>query len=297
MFLLNNKNIEQKRQQILNAIDKKMKSINIKQHLNYAKYAGPGWHKKIKRLLFAPQIVIKNKLNIFLKRRDIDFVNFNNNHDLLLNFIYNLNSLIELITMRFFVKTVSSNDVFYDIGAEKCLYTSLGIEFCKEIHSFEPLPEFFDILEKRFSKYPNVYLNNIALADKTGTRMFCKAPTTLIDDVKKFYKKVSEEIEVFTTTLDEYISHHQKPTFIKMDVEGAEHLILKGGEKFFKNNSPIIVMEILGAEFLSNSLKALDLLKEYGFKPFEILLDGEIKEIKYEDFLSAMDIYNYVFLK
>lgn len=289
--------MKENKQKILNAIDEKMKSMNIKQFLNYEKYLGPGWSKRFKRLIFSPQVVFRNKVNTFLKSGSFGSMDFDNNLDLLLNFIENLDSINELKTIKFFVKIFSSSDIFYDVGAEKGLYTSLALEFCYEVHSFEPLPECFDILKNRFSKYSNVFLNNIALADKSGKALFCKAPTTLIDDVKKFYRKHSEEIEVSMTTLDEYVLNHQKPTLIKMDVEGAEHLILKGGERFFKDNSSIIVMEVLGDKFLSNSLKTLNLLKDFGFKPFEILLDGETKEIEYKSFHSAMGVCNYVFLK
>lgn len=288
---------EEKRKKVLTAIENKIRQFNIIQQLNYEKNLGPGWIKKIKRLLFSPQVLFRNKINRFLGYRDVDFVNFDNNFDLLLYFIGNLDFINELKTFKFFVKNFSSNCVFYYIGAEKGLYTSLALEFCKEVHSFEPLPEFFEVLKNRFLKYSNVYLNNLALADKTGKVMFCKAPTTFIEDVKKFYKKRSEEIEVSTITLDEYILEYQKPNFIKMDVEGAEHLILKGGKNFFKENSPIIAMEVLSDEFLANSLKSLNLLKEFGFKPFRISLDGEINEIKYEDFLHSRGVCNYIFLK
>ncbi|MEM2772655.1 MAG: FkbM family methyltransferase, partial [Candidatus Pacearchaeota archaeon] len=181
--------------------------------------------------------------------------------------------------------------------AEVGLYTALGLELAKEVHAFEPIPYNYEILKNRFGNYKNVYLNQLALADYIGTANFCLGPTTIVEDVKNLYPDKSKEITVQTITLDEYLKKYNKPTFIKMDVEGAEHLIIKGGYNFLKENNPILIVEILGDEFLENSMKTVNILKELGFRAYKINFDGDLEFFDYEKFKHSQGVCNYVFKK
>lgn len=290
------------KEEILFYIDEKIKNLNIKELENYEKYIGPGFSKKIKRAIFAPRIVLKNKLDKIILRtnkKNFKLKVFDSNTKTLLYFIKELNSLNELRTIKFLVKNLTNNDIFYDIGAEVGLYTALALEFCKEVHSFEPIPYNVEVLRKRFGNFKNVYINEVALADYVGKVNFCLGPTTLIEEIKNLYldKNKQKEIIVQTTTFDEYLKDHKKPTFIKMDVEGAEHLIIKGGYNFFKENNPILVVEILGDEFLENSMKTVNLLKALDYKAYKLNLNGDLELFNYEDFKFAKGVYNYVFKK
>lgn len=267
---------------ILLEIDKKIRSFNLREIENYEKHSGPGFLKKIKRLILAPSIVLRLKLLNFSKKflNKYNKIEFQSNFELLLYFIRNLESLNELKTFKFLVKNLNENDIFYDIGAEVGLYTALGLELAKEVHAFEPIP-----------------LNQLALADYIGTANFCLGPTTIVEDVKNLYPDKSKEITVQTITLDEYLKKYNKPTFIKMDVEGAEHLIIKGGYNFLKENNPILIVEILGDEFLENSMKTVNILKELGFRAYKINFDGDLEFFDYEKFKHSQGVCNYVFKK
>ena len=64
-----------------------------------------------------------------------------------------------------------------------------------------------------------------------------------------------------------------------MDVEGAESLVIEGGEEFFKNNSPTITMEVWpkngGGEI---SMRAVNKLRELGYQSYIIEKDGGLKK-------------------
>jgi FkbM family methyltransferase len=177
------------------------------------------------------------------------------------------------------------------------LYTSLALEFCKEVHAFEPIPKFFDVLKNNFKSYKSVFLNNLAVSDRKGKARICLGPTTIVEEMKKKYPKSCEEVEIETITLDEYIKTHSTPTIIKMDIEGAEILAIKGGYEFFKNNSPIILMEVLGDEFLEISKKAVDLLVELNYVPHQINLEGEITKVPLDFIYKLKGVNNLVFMK
>ena len=288
----------QKQKIFLETLDNKLKSLNIKELEKYESLLGPGFKKKILRFIFAPHIVLNFKFRIFKEK--IFKSKIKNIKEFKYPFFYfvnNLDSFNELKSIKFLIKNFKDDDIFYDIGAQYGLYTSLALEFCKEVHSFEPIPKFFNVLENSFKSYKNVFLNELAVSDKTGREKICIGPTTIVEEMKKKYKKLEEEVEIKTITLDEYIKTHSKPTVIKMDIEGAEFLAINGGYEFFKNNSPVILMEVLGDEFLEISKKAVELLVELGYAPYQINLEGEISEVSLDFVYKLKGVNNLVFIK
>jgi FkbM family methyltransferase len=293
-------NIENLKQEVLEKIDKKIRILKFLGISIYEKLIGPGYKKRILRFFLTPQAWMYLKSKKALDKIYSKIYNknkFNSNKELLFDFINNCDSLNELKTIKFFVKNLKENDIFYDIGAEVGLYASLALEFCKEVHSFEPMPKSFKILNERFGNYKNVYLNNFALSDQEGFTEFCEGPTTIVEDLRQKYKKQNSLIKVEIKTLDFYINSHRVPTYIKMDIEGAEYLVIKGGKKFFRENSPIIAIEVLGDEFLDISLRAVNLLLDFGYKIFKINFDGELESCSNEEIKKSKGVCNYVFKK
>ena len=290
-------NNHEKKKIFLEAIDKKLKSLNLNELKKYESLIGTGWRKRILRLIFAPRTVFKLKFNILKNKLVGTEKNINNFEFPFFYFLEQLNSLVELKSIKFLIKNFKSEDIFYDIGAQYGLYTSLALEFCKEVHSFEPFPDFFDFLERNFNKYKNFFLNKLAISDQVGKATITKIGTSIVEEVKKKYKTKEEEIEINTITIDEYIKTHSKPTIVKMDIEGAEFLAIKGGYEFFKNNSPVILMEVLGDEFLNISKKAVKLLAELNYELYEISLDGSLSKISIDFIETLKGVNNLVFIK
>jgi len=289
---------KEKKKIFLEAVDKKLQSLNIQELEKYESLLGPGWKKRILRSIFAPRIVLNFKFRIlkdklFKKKNkkieEFDYPFF--------YFLEDLDALNELKSIKFLIKNFKDDDIFYDIGAQYGLYTSLALEFCKEVHAFEPIPKFFNVLENSFKSYKNVFLNELAVSDKIGEEKICVGPTTIVEEMKKKYSKLEEEIGIKTITLDEYIKNHSEPTIIKMDIEGAEFLAIKGGYNFLKNHAPFILMEVLGGEFLDISKKAVELLAGLGYNPYQINLEGELNKISLNFIYKLKGVNNLVFIK
>jgi FkbM family methyltransferase len=289
---------QEKKKIFLEVVERKLQSLNIQELEKYESLLGPGWKKRILRTIVAPRVVLNFKFRIlkdklFKKKNkkieEFDYPFF--------YFLEDLDSVNELKSIKFLIKSFKDDDIFYDIGAQYGLYTSLALEFCKEVHAFEPIPKFFDVLKNNFENYKNVFLNNLAVSDKKEKTRICLGPTTIVEEMKKKYPKSCEEVEIETITLDEYIKTHSKPTIIKMDIEGVEFLAIKGGYEFFKSNSPIILMEVLGDEFLEISKKAVDLLVELNYVPHQINLEGGISEFSLDFIYKLKGVNNLVFMK
>uniref|UniRef100_A0A7V6CDL8 FkbM family methyltransferase n=1 Tax=Thermodesulfobacterium geofontis TaxID=1295609 RepID=A0A7V6CDL8_9BACT len=216
---------------------------------------GSGLRKKFQRLIFTPNIyllyiffrlisriypkeIIKS-VELFLgKRVHVSITD----QDGLFLFLFGL--LLhgpDYRLTKFLIKNLKQNDIFYDIGANHGFYTYLALEFCRGVHSFEPLPDLLNELKRNLKEVVNVFLNNVALSNKIGnTFLFISSPyfkriSTINEKVlDSHYLKFRKRIKVKTTTLDEYVKTHNKPTFIKIDTEGSENLVIDGRKKFFK---------------------------------------------------------------
>jgi len=137
-----------------------------------------------------------------------------------------------------------------DIGAQSGLY-SLYAKYLPNstFYSFEPFPETFKLLNDNISLngITNVKTFDYAISDKTGTAILntCISHNglhTLGQNVKRF--KDIKSIECKTITLDDFFYKNDIPVnFIKIDTEGFEYFILKGGINTIKKYKPIIQLE------------------------------------------------------
>lgn len=80
---------------------------------------------------------------------------------------------------------------------------------------------------------------------------------------------INNYYKVATVTLDYLYNHFDcAPDFIKIDVEGAEALVLSGGKELLKNNVIKVLVEMHANEELSmleNATKVLNLCKEINY--------------------------------
>jgi hypothetical protein len=68
---------------------------------------------------------------------------------------------------------------------------------------------------------------------------------------------------VFSVTLDHFVSHYGHcPGLIKIDVEGGELDLLKGGAEYLRERHPILLLSTHG-ESLKN--ECLSLLRDYSY--------------------------------
>lgn len=184
-----------------------------------------------------------------------------------------------------------------DIGANKGYYTLMStIKPDLYCYSFEPLT----------NVYRNFLLKNVAL-NKVEDKCRCypfglsnedsisnlwvdmnTENATLAED-KEFHKKMIEKRKKFPKRaamgffryksvsaefhkLDDILTKvlkNPKIDVAKIDVEGAEHLVLAGGKLFFKKQKPILFIEVEERHckrFNTSVDKTLKLIKSFGYK-------------------------------
>lgn len=110
------------------------------------------------------------------------------------------------------------------------------------IHAFEPDPETYSVLEQRFDTHPRVHCWCSAVSSQShresffvnedaGTNSLLPRPS----GGRRYYNKrgvLRKEIEVTTTTLDEFCGDHGVASLdiLKLDIQGGELLALQGAE-------------------------------------------------------------------
>lgn len=137
----------------------------------------------------------------------------------------------------FIVKSLSSNSekkVAIDIGANIGLFTAYLATFpSTSVHSFEPVPQTFSRLEtniKNNSLKDKAILNRLAVGDTQGSIKFAISNDSPATN-KVSTSESDHDIEVTVTTLDQYCedNHIDYVDFLKIDVEGMETQVLRGG--------------------------------------------------------------------
>lgn len=148
-----------------------------------------------------------------------------------------------------------------DIGANVGLWAKwFAVNGSKIIDCFEPMPKNLECLRVNLKDYKQVNIHKLALSNYSGTM------TLYIPKVNKnsgsatiiSSEKMNQEHKVKCRPLDEL---NLSPTFIKLDVQGAEMLVLEGALETIKKCYPSIIIECE-----DQSQDTLRLLEEIGYK-------------------------------
>ncbi len=165
-----------------------------------------------------------------------------------------LNGSYELGTLHVFETFLNEGDTFIDVGANiglMSLLASTRVGGKGLVYSFEPSPETFSILTRNveINGRENVRPFNLGLGSESGTSRlyrnmeYGRGSASL---VKKETQEESEGVEITCSTLDELVATHgvSKVKLIKIDVEGWELEVIKGGLNFFADeNAPVVCVE------------------------------------------------------
>jgi hypothetical protein len=119
--------------------------------------------------------------------------------------------------------------------------------------------------------------------------------------------QAARQISVPATTLDNYCQEMNLSSldFLKIDVEGAEEFVLRGGQQILRQSPhPIIMIELFepSARQCGSSVgAALKLLQSLGFSPHHLNPEGmpvALSATEYEVTCRGQNPdYNFVFLK
>ena len=161
--------------------------------------------------------------------------------------------------IAYILNTVKKGQTVLDIGAHKAGYLYFikqKVTASGKVYAFEPqsiLYRYIIHIKKEFS-WTNVEVEHLALSDAPGKVTLYipshkKEANTSSPGATIFEGAISGAIqdteEVTTETLDAYCDRKNiRPDFLKIDVEGNELRIFKGGVNTLKKYKPKIIVEI-----------------------------------------------------
>lgn len=179
---------------------------------------------------------------------------------------------------------INNEFIFWDVGANIGLYSIYAaLKFDKKIKiiAFEPSSSNIRILTRNisinnFSEIINV--NQIALTDKKNVFLNMNEPEFIEGsslntfgenfnyEGKEFRSK--QKYKIFGTTLDSMIDEKilMVPDYIKIDVDGIEHLILRGGDKLFFSEKIKSVLIEINENFENQKNSILSFMQNHNFK-------------------------------
>lgn len=188
-----------------------------------------------------------------------------------------------------------------DVGAHQGKVSkALSCIFPKaDIYAFEPSFNNYKITSSQVAG-KNIKIENIALSDQIGTNTFFEYSDDVLSSLMQ--KKTNyfdqsvllDKYPVKTTTLDSYFKKYKlKPhTLLKIDTQGNEGLVLKGGKNMLKQVS-IIHIEMSFKEFYKGQSLFTDIytyLIDLGF-----VYAGEVRESHFYPIFNIENQVNAVF--
>ncbi len=184
----------------------------------------------------------------------------------------------------FLAQQVKPGMQLIDIGAHIGLFSATASQLTGpggKIICFEPTPATYAVLTEtlRLNHCHNVTPVQAAVSDKEGEATFYVSDTEACNSNSLVKNKGENEITgypVKLVTIDSIVSNYSiKPAIIKIDAEGAELDVLKGGIQTFKTLKPVLILGLHPAFILQkgDSLEAIwNLLEESNY---EVKLDGK----------------------
>lgn len=175
----------------------------------------------------------------------------------------------------------SSNCI--DIGSHLGSVISEIVRLAPQGHhlAFEPTPYKAKWLRKKFSE---VEVFDVALSDRSGeVSFYLNTKRSGFSGLSQHMVKDStiEKLSVRCDRLDNFVRADCRIDFIKLDVEGHELGVMRGGENLLKRDRPTILFECTQSGLRSSGYKAEDVFEfltqlQYSiFLPKDILKNGQ----------------------
>ncbi len=137
-----------------------------------------------------------------------------------------------------FLQLRPQGETFVDVGGYNGFNSLEFIRLCPEygaVHIFEPEPNNYQSCVKSLRPYANVYCHQMGLSNKKEILKL---------DAQGSGSKISDLGSIIITVdkLDDVLSDEDKPSFIKMDIEGAEMSAIEGSSNTIKTHHPRLAL-------------------------------------------------------
>ncbi len=172
-------------------------------------------------------------------------------------------------------KFVCAGDTVLDVGANHGLYAyhlSRLVGASGRVHTFEPVPLNLGILRYtvKHLRLNNVTIHPEGCGEEPGSARFCVLLDHGIPQLGWPRRQEAEglKFQCGIVRLDDVID--AKVSFLKIDVDGAELLVLRGAQRILRESQPVILFEAGGytSDFGYEQQAVFDFLALFGYRFF-----------------------------
>lgn len=243
------------------------------------------------------EILIEDQLNLFQKfLRRFEKLEFFIPTRIRVPFRYYAQKFLGALEpeMQFLRMLSGERKLVLDIGANRGIYAYALSKIAERVICFEPIPECSKYISD--FKSDKIEVISVALSDKPGKLEFyipiLKGRLTLTRASLAKPDLPFESIQVEIRTLDSFF--FPKIDFIKIDVEGLEAQVLRGGMNTLKRWKPNLLIEIDRRRISDDTfLRIFDELAQIGYIPYTVK-SGKLTFCP-DPFNEAKVNYNFIF--
>ena len=177
------------------------------------------------------------------------------------------------------LRIIQPGDICWDIGANIGFYTCLlasRVEDAGTVVAFEPALRTCGYLRENVSlnRFANVTVINKGLSDRVEQRHLYYAEAGLAEGTAslKYVNGRAASERVTLDTIDSLTRELPVPDFIKIDVEGYQLEVLRGGEHYLKTHAPLLMAELKDVGETNRALYAEieNYVADLGYQLYEI---------------------------
>lgn len=186
--------------------------------------------------------------------------------------------------------------VALDIGANIGYYT-LFLEKrvgCRMVYAFEPSPREFSLLKENLASNGCTHVKpfNLALGERETVIKLYLSSDNIGKNSINFFESSDQEITVPVIQADALLNTEQlrRVDFIKLDVEGAEPMVLRGASELIRKFKPVILYEsweFSKAPYGSFACETTSLIESFGYRIFDTDQKGRLIPIRKGDYIRS----------
>lgn len=187
-------------------------------------------------------------------------------------------------------KQLPSNAIFLDIGSNIGLFSLVMASTFNDaqVHAFDPIKLNNTLLSSstEINGLKNIIINETCVGDFDGVVEFSIAEDSAYSSIRDSGRKAElKKIKLPILKLDTYIQQEklQKIDFIKIDVEGAERLVIEGATQLFSSSAlrpRLMMIELCDRNlraFNTSLVEVIELMISFDYKPYVLHKDSLIE--------------------
>jgi FkbM family methyltransferase len=185
-------------------------------------------------------------------------------HEINIDGVYELKELDALASWLLKCDPRAFDGAAVDIGANIGNHSVYFADLFRSVHSFEPNPRTFKVLQLNAELAPNIHCYNVGISD-TERQASMRVEASNVGGAS-----VADGggVPITLRTLDSVLDPAEEVKLLKIDVEGHEYQALRGSEATIRRHQPLVLLEQHLKDFEGGKSKSIELLRSFGYTRF-----------------------------